>query len=134
MEKINQRALRFIYNDYETEYEHLLTNKKEKTLYQKRVIATCSEIYKTKNNLNPAYMHDIFAPRPSKYPTRKPNDIFIPKANRKRIGLNSMRIEGSKLWNLLPETIKISPNLAIFKQRIKKHSLPHCKCNKKCLT
>ena len=78
-------------------------------------------------------MHDIFAQRPSNYPTRKPNDIFIPKANRKRMGLNSMRIEGSKLWNLLPDNMKTSPSLAIFKQRINKHPLPHCKCIRDCL-
>ena len=102
-------------------------------LYQKRVIATCSEIYKTRNNLNPAYMHDIFAQRPSNYPTRKPSDMFIPEGNRKTLGINSMRIEGSKLWNLLPESIKVSPSLTIFKQRIKKHSLPYCKCNRNCL-
>ena len=133
--KINQRVRCFTYDEYKTKYEQLLASRNERTLYQRRFIAICSEIYKTiRKYLNPAYIHDIFAQRPSNYPTRKPNDVFISKANRKTLGLNSMRIEGSKLWNLLPENIKMSSSLAIFKQRIKKHSLPNCKCTRNSLT
>ena len=130
IEKIHERSLRFIYNDYTTEYHQLLDSRNLTTLYGKRVRSICCEIYKTKNGLNPEYMSDIFESRPSSYPTRKPHDLYIPKANQHSFGYNSLRIEGPKLWNQLPDDIKNAPNIEIFKAKINEFAVPCCKCER----
>ena len=133
MEKIQERAIRFIYDDQSTDYYELLKKFKLKTLYGKRIRGICSEIYKTKNNLNPSYMKEIFESRPSAYPTRKPNDIHIPASNYKTFGEKSMRVEGAQIWNSLPEKIKSATTFEIFKREINKIELKTCKCNRNCI-
>ena len=133
MEKIQERALRFIYDDQSTDYLELLKKHKQKTLYGKRIRSICSEIYKTQNNLNPSYMKEIFEDRPSLYPSRKPNDIFIPTCNCKKYGENSMLVQGAQLWNSLPENLKTATSFPTFKREINKIELKTCKCNRNCI-
>ena len=92
LEKLQERCIRFIYNDYTTEYFEILKNNKCKTLYAKRISAMCCEIYKTKNKLNAGYMSDLLSNRPPNYPTRREIDLYIPKAKFFTFGLNSYRV------------------------------------------
>ena len=93
----------------------------------------CYEIYKTKNELNAAYMKDIFETRPSRYPSRKPENLYMPRANQITYGYNSYRIQGPKLWNFLPSNIKQLETIEKFKDGIKTLEMPYCSCEK-CLT
>ena len=133
MEKIQERSIRFIYNDYTTAYHQLLSTHSLVTLYTKRLRAICCEIYKTKNNLNPNYINDILESRPSQYPSRKPHDLYVPSANQKGFGLNSFRVEGPKIWNTLPDEVKSAGSLIEFKSKLKKIDLPVCRCNGNCI-
>ena len=81
MEKLHERRIRFIYNEYDKKYFDILAEKKLTTLYGKIIMIMCCETYKPKNYLNPAYMKDIFEDRPSKYPSRNENNMYIPKYN-----------------------------------------------------
>ena len=66
IEKIHERALRFLYNDSSSSYEDLLSKAKKctsrisrlRTLWPLRTL--CVEIYKTISKLNPPFMQDIF--------------------------------------------------------------------------
>lgn len=133
MEKIHERSIRFIYNDYATPYHLLLANHGLVTLYTKRLQQICCEIYKTRHNLNPSYINDILEPRPSTYPSRKPNDLYVPSFNQKTFGLNSFRVQGPKVWNTLPEDVKTAQSLAEFKSKIKQVDLPSCRCDRNCI-
>ena len=103
------------------------------TLYTKRLQQICCEIYKTKNQLNPSYINDILETRTSRYPSRKPNDLYVPSANQKTFGLNSFRVEGPKIWNTLPEDVKTAKSLLDFKSKIKNVKLPSCRCERNCI-
>ena len=59
-ENIQKRALRFIYDDYESTYEHLLVLANKPTLEVRKLRLLTIEIFKTLNNLNPDYMKDVF--------------------------------------------------------------------------
>ena len=61
-------------------------------------------MYKTKNDLNPKYMKEIFSDCPSKYPSRIPHYFYIPLLNQIRYGGNSFGFKGPSLWNKLPTT------------------------------
>ena len=73
MEKINERCIRYIYQEYDKKYFEILIEQKLTTLYGQRIRAMCLEIFKTINGLNAGYMNDLFADRPSKYPSRNTN-------------------------------------------------------------
>ena len=53
IEKIQERVLRFIADDYETSYEVLMTNTETTAMRAKQMQTLCVEIYKTLSNLNP---------------------------------------------------------------------------------
>ena len=89
----------------------------------------CIEIYKTLSNLNPPYMQELFKRDSSTYSTRRPNDLKIPKVNQTSYGSRSIKFEGAKLWNHLPEYTKSAENLNIFKKLIKDWTGPSCGCN-----
>ena len=69
------------------------------------------EIYKTLNDLTQAtYMKDIFQVQQYVYPTR---------VNQTTFGTRSIRYDGAKIWNHLPNSLKSAETLEIFKSLIK---------------
>ena len=59
LEKIQERALRFIYNDYISDYDTLLFNSKKPTLKLRRLRTMALEAFKILNNQGPVYLHDL---------------------------------------------------------------------------
>ena len=60
IERIQERALKFINNHYHSGYSTLLSKNKHVTMEAKRMRFLCMDIYKTLNGLNPNYMNEIF--------------------------------------------------------------------------
>ena len=56
-----------------------------------------------------------------------PNDLIVPRVNQTTYGSRSIRSEGARLWNHLPEHIKSAENLNIFKNLIKNWTGPSCR-------
>jgi hypothetical protein len=128
LEKLQERALRFVYLDYESSYEELLKRADTTTLQLGRLHTLVTEVYKSVNHLNPPYVQDLFAIKDSKYNLRGLHSLHIPRVNSTTYGLHSLRYQGAKLWNLLPDEYKAAKTLHAFKSHIKKWSGPNCKC------
>ena len=133
IERINERSLRYIYDDYEHDYFEIIHSKNEPTMYVRRLRKMCSEIWKTLHGTNAKYMIDLLTVRPSPYPSREPCDIYVPKVNQVRFGYNSFKVEGPKIWNMLPREIKEAETLEIFKRKLNTFQFPWCSCEN-CLT
>ena len=73
MEKIQERALRFITDDYSSSYEKLLNDSNTSTMAIKRVHSLCTEIFNDLNNLNAPYMKDLFHRNVPTYSLRSSN-------------------------------------------------------------
>ena len=129
IERIQERALRFIVNDYKLDYQYLLVESNNVTMEVKRMRSLCIEVFKTLNGLNPVYMSDIFKSNNSSYSSRRPYDLKIPRVNQTAFGPKSIKYEGARLWNHLPNTIKSAENLITFKRLIKAWQGPNCKCS-----
>ncbi len=129
IEKIQERALRFLYNDHHTSYSNLLVKSERCTMHVSRLRVLCIEIFKTLNNLNPSFMHDIFKIRSSVYSSRNPNDLQHYRPKQVTFGSNSLQSLGPQIWNGLPNEIKSAENLSKFKRMIKMWNGPNCKCN-----
>ena len=130
MENLQERALRFFLNNYDSTYEDLLEKSGYPNMNLRRQRTLCKEIYKTLNKLNPSYMNDIFKIKntdrltPEKYKL----NLEIAKLNQDTFGTKSLRSYGPKIWNTLPYHIKISDNLNSFKSIIKCWDGNHCTC------
>ena len=59
LKKIQERALRFIYNDYNSDYDTLLLNSKMPTLKLRRLRTMALEAFKILNHQGPVYLHDM---------------------------------------------------------------------------
>ena len=62
------------------------------------------ETFKTLNDLNPAFMKNLFAKR--EVSKRRKNNLKIPNRNTVKFGDKSLRSLGPYIWNGLPEEIK----------------------------
>ena len=59
IENIQERALRFIYNDYNSTYENLLIVSKLPTLKVRRLRIMAIEVYNILHQESPSYLHDL---------------------------------------------------------------------------
>ena len=129
IEKIQERALRFLYNDHRSSYSELLEKSERCTMHVSRLRVLCIEIFKTLKHLNPPFMSDIFKIKSSRYSSRNPYDLQHHRPNQVTFGSNSLRSLGPQIWNALPNEIKSTNNLNSFKRLIKQWDGPNCKCN-----
>ena len=129
IEKIQERALRFVYSDYTSTYPQLLEKGSSCTMEVKLLRAICIEVYKSINNIGPNYIKNLFSQRQSVYSARGPMDLCVPRVNQTTFGLKSFRYEAVKQWNSLPEKSKRSTDLQTFKRLIKTWDVPSCHCN-----
>ena len=60
VESLQKRALRFLYDNYDSSVESILKLAGKSTMNVNRLRGFCIEISKTLNNINPAFINEIF--------------------------------------------------------------------------
>ena len=117
LEKLQERALRFVFRDTTSSYENLLTRDfLHLSVYRIRCLGI--EVYKCFNGLNPNYLNNLFKQPSLKYELRDSHRLEQPKFNTFTYGLRSFRYYGSKLWNVLPFSVKNTKEMHVFKKNI----------------
>ena len=86
------------------------------SLHQRNLQLLLVEIFKTKENLNPSFMKDIFVERTENYNLRSGNTLQLPKARTTTYGIESVSFLGSLLWHALPERLKNQKILQYLKE------------------
>ena len=71
--KIHERSLRLILNDYKLSFDSLLSTLNEKTIHQRCINILLTEAYKYLNGYSPDFMNDGFYLRPNHYNLRNFN-------------------------------------------------------------
>ena len=127
LEKIQERALRFVFIDYNSSYEKLLDKANLVTIYLLRLQKIAIEVYKATNGLGPKYIQELFTENSMEYDVRM-NKLIQPKFNGITYGLNSISYKGPKIWNGLPDEIRCAISLNEFKVLIKTWEGPRCGC------
>ena len=89
VEKIHERSLKFLSNDYLSSYAELLEKSTSVSMETKRLRTIVYEIFKTLNNLNPAFMKDIF--HYSSNVTHKKHNLHIHSQNITKFGNKSFK-------------------------------------------
>ena len=125
IEKIQERCLRILLNDFLSSYKTLLEKSGQPTMEVKRLRILAIEIYKTLNNLNPDFMRELFHYSP--YATYKKHNLQVHHRRTVKFGNNSIKALGSHIWNSLPEYIKEMSSNSKFRELIKTWDGPQCK-------
>ena len=92
---------------------------KSLTIHQRNMQLLMTVIFKTKNNLSPIFMKDIFATKNSCYSLRNPNHLQLSKVRAIKYGTENIQFRSCSLWSSLPNSLKDSDSLQEFKRRIK---------------
>ena len=129
IEKVQERALRFLTNDYVSTYLDLLQKTNQTTLLLSRLKAMVNEVYKCIYQLNPKPLNELFVLKENKYDLRDPYKIAMPSFNKVKYGKSSFTYYGSHLWNSLPPEYKQCIEYKTFKTMISKWEGPNCQCN-----
>ncbi len=107
MEKIHERALRFVYEDYESTYDILLIKGNHDMLYIGHLRNMAPEIFKALHGYTPIYIRDLLKEKNKIYNLFSTVSQKQPKCNTVTYGLNSFWYRGTKIWNDLTNKIRI---------------------------
>ena len=97
LEKLQHRALRIVYNDFQSSYEDLLHRVNTTTLHLGRMQSIAIETFKCLN------IRDLVKLKNNKYNFRYENMLQLPTVRTSRYGKNSFRFEAARVWNSLPK-------------------------------
>ena len=114
---IHERALRIAYQDRTSSFEELLITDNSVSIHQRNLQLLVTEIYRTRMNLNPPFMKEIFAEREIHYNLRVTSNIYARKP--RTTALENVSFLGQNLWRDLPLHLKESPTVKHFKKDIK---------------
>ena len=128
MERIQERALRFIYDDYISPYQNLLSKSNFPSLHIRRLKTMALEAYKILHKQSPVYLHDLLVRNENKITFRYNNQVIIPRVRTTTHGLNSFRYSAAKLWNELPDNFRTTSSFSQFKRLIENWNGFSCKC------
>ena len=129
LERIQERALRFVYRDYVSEYRMLLERSKLETLHLSRLRTMATEIYKVASGEAPLFVSSLFHKRELEYNLRGSNTLDIPGFKTITYGKQSLRYAGPKLWNSLPNEFRMATTLKEFRTLIKTWDGAKCSCS-----
>ena len=117
LEKIQERALKIIYRDYDSTYGELLANSNSSTLLIARLRLMICEVFKCINKENPPCINNLIEIKDTHYSFRNALKIHQPKKKSTTHGLRSFAYTGAKLWNEQSIIVDIntkSPSFKIF--------------------
>ena len=92
--KIQERALRKTYKDAESTFSELLEKDCAATIHTKNLQLLMTEMYKTKNGLNPSFMEEIFCENAAHCKLRNNNEFAQPRVKSVSNGTESIRFKG----------------------------------------
>ena len=118
LEKLQERALRFVFRDTTSPYETLLERGNFLSLSVYRIRCLAIEVFKCVHGNNPAYLNNLFSQPILKYDLRDSFRLEQPKFDTFTYGFRSFRYYGSKLWNILPHSVKNTKDMNVFKKNI----------------
>ena len=114
IERIQERALRAVFESKSETYIELLTRAGLPSLYQQRIQNIATLMYKVKNELVPTYITEILNTTTKQY-NRRNADFKIPSFRTVHYGKHSIRYFGPHLWNKLDKNDREKPNVKSFK-------------------
>ena len=124
--RIHERGLRIVYEDYETSFDDLLKKDRSVRIHHRNVQLVAVVMFKVKNDLCPELMKCLFQLNPN--PRAGQQTFRIPNVSSVYMGKLSLSYFGPVVWEkMLPDEYKTIESLPKFQEEIKKW-VPDCKC------
>ena len=131
IDKIIEKSLRVINTDNRLSYKDLLEKYEQSSIKHRAHKVIAAEVFKTFNNMNPAYMQNIFQKQPNIRATRQTLNLKSQRFISEKYGFNSLRVLGPIIWNSIPNIIKTSKGIETFKHNLKRWGYDNCDFFKK---
>ena len=128
MEKVQERALRFINNDFTSFFQDLLSSTSTIPLHVRRMKQMATEVFKIVTDMPPEYIIDLITIQNSSYNFRRENQVSIPQVKNTRYGLRSFRHEDARIWNCLPNDLSKAESFPQFRRLLHAWDGIICKC------
>ena len=127
LERLQYRALKFVFQDWNSSYEDLLKKSDLPTLELARKRSIILEVYKAQKGISPSFMRDFFVAKESKYNLRRTNQLCVNHC-RTKAGMKSLSVYGASLWKQLTDDFK-NCDLNAFKLKLQNWYPTTCKCS-----
>ena len=116
-----------VYGDHKTKFSELLNIDKSVTTHQRNLQYLLIEIYKVKKGISPTILNEVFQFLENPVYELK-SGVHLPIRNWHTVffGTESIMSPGAKLWNMVPQNIKSSESLNVFKSKTKYWTPNHC--------
>ena len=126
--RIHKRALQVAYRDYNSSFEELLMKDNSFTIHERNLQRLATEMFKTKYNLSPSFMKNIFPESQNKVNLR--NKPSFQSFNAKSVynGTETIYFRGPQIWSIIPENIKRAKTVSEFQSKIKTWKPEGCMC------
>ena len=129
LEKVQKRSLRCIYNNSTGSYKDLIHKCDKSTLYVNRQRVILQYMYKILNDDVPPYLTDSISLDTNRHTTRCLMKVKQPAFRTITHGRYSMSYYGPKLWNILPNNLKMCKSYKAFKMSLRGWKGNACACN-----
>ena len=129
LEEVQERALRFVYDDYTSSYINLLEKAQVTSLQIRRIRTMALETYNIINKLEPECLHDLVNVKNSKYAFRYSNILYVPQVRTTRYDKKSFMFAAATLWNDLPNHFRTENSFNHFKSLIQSWNGSVCRCS-----
>ena len=103
---LHERALRVVYSDYNVTFSELLSKDISVTIHQRNLQVLATEIFKTKNELSPKIMEEIFTFENVDYDLRNNTSLKIGNLKTVYYGTESLTNLGKKFGTSCQMNIK----------------------------
>ena len=97
--KLHERALRIVYQDYVSSFTELLEKDKSTTIHNRNIQLLATELFKVKNGLSPAFAQHY-------YDLRKKTEFKRNKVKTVYNGTETLTFLGPRIWEIVPDYIK----------------------------
>ena len=126
-EKLNERAMRCIFNDNISTYDELLVKANMPSLQNRRIqrdmcILKYKIIYATTSTL----ISGLLSLRSNECNLRGKMKLVLPRANTSKYGLHTFRYYSPKMWNFLRDELRTAPTIKHFVSQIRKTTFVLC--------
>ena len=122
IDKLQERALRLVYDDFESSFDILLNKNKSFSIHHQNIQKLMFEVYKSLNKPSPDNFFDaMFTSKRRQDPLQ--NDLLVPSVKTVTKGKDSAKYLGAVTWNSIPSHIRQQDSLEKFYDLIKNGNL-----------
>ena len=123
LDTLNRRILRFVFKDWDSNYDTLLDKAGVCGLANRRIKNMMICIFKCLHfGKYPCYLKQLIKLRSTAYSLRGTNILSLPKPSTTTYGLNSFSYSSVKYWNSLPDHFRKTVDYSEFKRKLLVHS------------